>query len=81
MPVWTPLVKTVSLYPWSITPQVVLSNRLKVHLAVVLSTMSAFEDKDLVGWLVVFWLSGPLRQYFSLYQAVSQREGERGDKG
>ena len=26
-------------------------------------------------------LSGPLRQYFSLYQAVSQREGERGEKG
>ena len=28
----------------------------------------------LVGCLV---LSGPLRQYFSLYLAVSQREGER----
>ena len=24
-----------------------------------------------------FGLNGPLRQYFSLYQAVSQREGER----
>ena len=23
----------------------------------------------------------PLRQYFSLYRAVSQREGERGEKG
>ena len=31
----------------------------------------------LVGWLVVFGLNGPLRQYFSLYRAVSQREGER----
>ena len=44
-----------------------------------------------------FWLNGPLRQYFSLYRegvvgwcdgaglsvyrAVSQREGERGEKG
>ena len=29
-------------------------------------------------WLVgCFGLDGPLRQYFSLYQAVSQREGER----
>ena len=28
-----------------------------------------------------FGLSGPLRQYFSLYRAVSQREGERGEKG
>ena len=31
-----------------------------------------------VGWLVgCFGLNGPLRQYFSLYRAVSQREGER----
>ena len=35
-----------------------------------------------VGWLVgCFGFNGPLRQYFSLYQAVSQREGERGEKG
>ena len=34
------------------------------------------------GWLVgCFGFSGPLRQYFSLYRAVSQREGERGEKG
>ena len=34
------------------------------------------------GWLVgCFGCSGPLRQYFSLYRAVSQREGERGEKG
>ena len=32
----------------------------------------------MVGWLVgCFGLNGPLRQYFSLYRAVSQREGER----
>ena len=32
-------------------------------------------------WLVgCFGFSGPLRQYFSLYRAVSQREGERGEK-
>ena len=30
----------------------------------------------LVGW---FGFNGPLRQYFSLYRAVSQREGERGE--
>ena len=35
----------------------------------------------LVCWLVgCFGLNGPLRQYFSLYQAVSQREGERKEK-
>ena len=34
-------------------------------------------------WILIgcFGFSGPLRQYFSLYQAVSQREGERGEKG
>ena len=36
--------------------------------------------QNLVGWLVVFGLNCPLRQYFSLYQAVSQREGERKEK-
>ena len=36
----------------------------------------------MVGWLVgCFGFSGPLRQYFSLYRAVSQREGEREEKG
>ena len=35
----------------------------------------------LVGWLVVcFGLNGPLRQHFSLYRAVTQREGERKEK-
>ena len=34
------------------------------------------------GWLVgCFGFNGPLRQYFSLYQAVSQREGDRREKG
>ena len=28
-----------------------------------------------------FGFNGPLRQYFSVYRAVSQREGERGEKG
>ena len=33
-------------------------------------------------WLVGLGLiNGPLRQYFSLYRAVFQREGERGEKG
>ena len=35
-----------------------------------------------LSWLVgCFGFNGPLRQYFSLYRAVSQREGERGEKG
>ena len=37
--------------------------------------------KVYIGWLVGFGFNGPLRQNFSLYRAVSQREGERGKKG
>ena len=34
-----------------------------------------------IGWLVCcFGFNGPLRRYFSLYRAVSQRDGERKEK-
>ena len=36
--------------------------------------------KRLAGLVGCFGFNGPLRQYFSLYRAVSQREGERGEK-
>ena len=40
-----------------------------------------FGSKKSVGWLVgCFEFNGPLRQYFSLYWAVSQREGEREER-
>ena len=32
-------------------------------------------------WVGCFGFNGPLRQYFNLYRAVSQREGEREEKG
>ena len=33
---------------------------------------------QMISWLVgCFGFNGPLRQYFSLYRAVSQREGEQ----
>ena len=32
------------------------------------------------GLVGCFGFNGPLRQYFSLYRAVSKREGERGEK-
>ena len=42
---------------------------------------TATQEEEVVGWLVgCFGLNGPLRQYFSLYRAVSQREGERKEK-
>ena len=35
----------------------------------------------MIGWLVGrLGFNGPLRQYFSLYRAVSLREGEREEK-
>ena len=38
-------------------------------------------DGPIYFWLVgCFGFNGPLRQYFSLYRAISQREGERGEK-
>ena len=39
-----------------------------------------YEDCWLVGWFGVWFGFGPLRQYFSLYRAVFQREGERGER-
>ena len=45
------------------------------HLSFLLLSLS-------LGWLVdCFGFNGPLRQYFSLYRAVSKREGEKGEKG
>ena len=52
-------------------------------LAILLSSILSFLFLPLFGrlWLVgCFGLNGPLRQYFSLYQAVSQTEGERKEK-
>ena len=38
------------------------------------------QKQRLVGWLVVLGFNSPFRQYFSLYQAVFQREGDRKEK-
>ena len=44
------------------------------------TSVDKMAKTDKVGWLVGFGFNGPLRQYFSLYRAVSHREGERGKK-
>ena len=51
-------------------------------LVKVISLIVCIENKSwLVGWLVgCFGFNGPLIQYFSLYRAVSQREGEIKEK-
>ena len=45
--------------------------------AIVDGRRTTDDARRLVG---CFWLNRPLRQYFSLYRAVSQREGERKEK-
>ena len=42
--------------------------------------MSDPEDTSEIRLVCCFGFNGPLRQYFSLYRAVSQREGERTEK-
>ena len=54
-------------------------NRLKNCLKGPLSQKQPTNQVNF--WLVVFGLNDPLRQYFSLYRVVSQREGEREEKG
>ena len=63
--------------------------RLKYCLKGPLSSKQSINQPSLWGtarcrliWLVgCFGFNGPLRQYSSLYRAVSQREGEKGEKG
>ena len=50
-----------------------LSKRFRLHQRYTI-------NKKLIGWAVVFGFNGPLRLYFSLYRAFSQREGERREK-
>ena len=49
---------------------------------IILKSMHKCTTYDPDNWLVgCLGYNGPLRQYFSLYRAVSQREGEREGKG
>ena len=58
------------------------------HFLVLRSFKSMHHDHEscnwltgwLVGWLVGFEFNGPLRQYFSLYRAVSQRGRKRRER-
>ena len=74
---------------------ILLSSRQKLSLiithhftwgwsAVTLSRQQCIDENTEMaadGWLVgCFGFNGPLKQYFSLYRAVSQREGEKGEK-
>ena len=58
-------------------------NRITFKRHLLLGQWTDFKiisQKYFLGWLVsCFRFNGPLRQYFSLYWAVSQREGERAE--
>ena len=55
--------------------------RQKGNFFLFSSEMGKKGFKMHLGWLVgCFGFNGPFRQYFSLYRAVSQREGERKEK-
>ena len=57
-------------------------NDLRIIISLRKSEFRPTVERISLGWLVgCFGFNGPLRQYFSLYRAVSQREGERGEKG
>ena len=49
-------------------------------ISIVFSALISISYRVQVGWLVVWGLTALLRQYFSLYRAVSQSGGERGEK-
>ena len=58
----------------SVRPLQIVSQRYLINY------WSKFDETS-QNWLVgCFGLNGPLRQYFSLYRVVSQREGERWEK-
>ena len=52
-------------------------DRVGRKMNVVLCSKLKFLYGWFIGW---FGFNSPLRPYFSLYRAVSQREGERGKK-
>ena len=57
-------------------------NDIQLTMQVESVTVTWLSLRIFVGWLVgCLGFNGPLRQYFSLYRTISQREGERGEKG
>ena len=63
--------KNINVFSYHISEQP--NERQRINL-LLLSEDAAENQTKLVG---CFGFNGPLRQYFSLYRAVSQREGER----
>ena len=49
----------------------------KSDLRIIICLLKTGNFLEKISWLVVLGLNSPSRHYFSLYRAVSQREGER----
>ena len=66
----------------SIIPSLKLGDCLSVqaYKPCSISQMLSYHHTSSVCLVGCFGFNGPLRQYFSLYRAVSQREGERGER-
>ena len=56
------------------------SVRVGVVWTFLFSSILSLLFLPVFGLVGCFGFNGPLRQYFSLYRAVSQREGDRGEK-
>ena len=69
------LVRVVTLIPYLVSAVSMLSTCWLVQRPTII--VYAHGRSWLVG---CFGFNGPLKQYFSLYRAVSQREGERKEK-
>ena len=50
------------------------------YLIQVACLIEMTTKRTFTGLVACFGLNGPLRQYFSLYRAVSQRQTERKEK-
>ena len=49
-------------------------------MVVIITCVQSLCQFAIIFWFVVLGLIDPLRQHFSLYRVVSQREGERKEK-
>ena len=49
---------------------------MSTYLVFKTDIVQRFTSSDEVVFVVCFWFNGLLRQYFSLYRAATQREGE-----
>ena len=77
--------KSPCCYEWYIYSRFSLAAQLSktINFGWLVGCLAVQLSKTInFGWLVgCFGFNGPLRQYFGLYRAVSQREGEREEKG